>query len=99
LEVLRDQVQNKVNQSLKAISQSWRQAISNVQNVSTLVLDKKQEASQIQMHLINGVKDMTKYTLKIHLLSICLSQRDPICKSVFQTVQEIEAQHSVQGQT
>lgn len=77
LEQLRDQVQSKVNQSLKSISHSWRQAISSVQNISQVEMEKQEEHMTVQRALITGVTDMTKNTQKVYVLAICLNQRDP----------------------
>lgn len=92
LEILRDQIQQKVNQSLKLISQTWRQAVSCIQNISQVntELTKQEESQQVKSYLVNGIKDMTLCTQKVYSLSLCLIERDPQCPSVFQTVQEID---------
>jgi hypothetical protein len=54
-------VQNKVNQSLKQISQTWRLALSEVQNVSNAdELSKQEEFEAIKIHLSAGIEDMVE---------------------------------------
>ena len=98
LEILRDQIQTKVNQSLKSISSCWRQAVSSVQNVSQETdMNQAEESKAVQDFLMAGVSEMTKSTQQVYALSVCLSKRDPQCKSVFQTVQEIDKEQQTQA--
>ena len=35
LEILREQIQNKVNQTLKQLSNSWKKAVTDIQNMGS----------------------------------------------------------------
>ena len=56
--------------------------------MSTVEVSKQEEQELVQSHLIRGVGEMTKFTQKVYMLSVCLNERDPQCKSVYQTVYE-----------
>jgi len=97
LEILREQIQNKVNQTLKAISTTWRQVVSSIQNMghgSTLSLGKREESQRVKDFLRAGIEEMTVHTQRMYHLARCLQERDPVCTSVFQTVQEVDAWQS-----
>jgi hypothetical protein len=50
-----------------------------VQNLSTadMELSKQQESDKVKHYLWSGISEMKNYTLKVHLLAVCLSDRDP----------------------
>jgi len=55
------------------------------------------EFNEVKTFMINGITEMTKYTQKVYVLSLCLSQRDRQCKDVFKTVQELDGGGQSQG--
>lgn len=73
LEVLREQVQARVNATLKTISQIWRNALSSVQNLSTVgALTKNEQSARIREYLTTAISEIVQYTKKIHTLARAL---------------------------
>ena len=69
LEILREQIQNKVNQTLKIVSNSWKKAVTDIQNMgsnTSIHMSKREETQRIQDILLGTVTEMKVNTKRMY---------------------------------
>jgi hypothetical protein len=88
LEMLSDQIQTKVNQTLRSLFNSWK---TQIQSLSMLVMyvtydldekiqlaeNKDEENSMVDKAISLYINEMISHTMKVYTLSLALSERDP----------------------
>ena len=93
LEILSDQIQNRVNTTLRALFSSWKTQINGLNDKVKGEGSQEEEAQMVDRAIVAYVNEMVKHTLKVHQLATALSERDPSSAANFETMQET-LQHS-----
>lgn len=80
LELLTDQIQQRVNLSLRSLFQCWKAQIFGLNDAIKQVETKEEEIMLIDQAIGKVVTEMIQQTLRTYTLSLSLSDRDPASK-------------------
>ncbi|CDW82711.1 UNKNOWN [Stylonychia lemnae] len=86
LETLSDQIQGRVNQTLKSFFTVWKVQIQSLNERVQGVSSKDEENTMVDKSVGIYINDMIKHTLKVYTLSLALSERDPA--SAYESIQD-----------
>ena len=93
LEILSDQIQSRVNTTLRALFSSWKTQVNGLNDKVKGEGSQDEETQMVDRAIVTYVNEMAKHTLKVYQLAAALSERDPSSAANFETMQET-LQHS-----
>ncbi|TNV85244.1 hypothetical protein FGO68_gene13532 [Halteria grandinella] len=77
LEILSDQIQARVNMTLRSLFNQWKTQIQSLNEKLQQIANKDEENSMVDKAISVYVNEMIKQTLRVYTLSMALSERDP----------------------